>query len=55
MWKRFYQFNESYLKNRTQVVSVNETKLNTTEIASGVPKGFIQRPFLFFIFINDLI
>ena len=50
----FINLMKSYLKNRTQVVSMNGTKSNTAEISSGVPHGSILGPLLLFIFINYL-
>ena len=44
---------ESYLDNRTQVVSVNNKTPKTGNITCEVPQGYILGPLLFPIFINE--
>ena len=45
----------SYLTDRTQYVQIGDLWLGRINVSFGVPQGFILRPFLFNLYVNDLI
>ena len=52
--EHFIKFMDSYLCQRTQVVSIDGTLSRICDIKFGVPQGSVLGPLLFLIFINDL-
>ena len=48
------QWFKSYLKNRTQYVTINDIPSLTKPVRSGIPQGSILGPLLFLVYINEL-
>ena len=44
----------SYLTDRTQYVQIGDLRSERINVSFGVPQGFILRPLLFNLYVNDL-
>ena len=44
----------SYLKNRSQFVTLNGARSSTLSVTCGVPQGSILAPLLFLIYVDDM-
>ena len=44
----------SYLTDRTQYVQIDDRSSERINVSFGVPQGFILRPLLFNLYVNDL-
>ena len=44
----------SYLTDRTQYVQIDDRSSQRINVSFGVPQGFILRPLLFNLYVNDL-
>jgi ribonuclease P/MRP protein subunit RPP40 len=49
-----HQWFSSYLENRKQFVTINNTNSSLSNVTCGVPQGFILGPILFIIYVNGL-
>ena len=50
-----YALIENYLASRNQFVTFSNTSSSSKPINIGVPQGFILGPFLFLIYVSDLL
>ena len=53
--KNSLEWFRNYLNDRTQMVKVNNYLSSTKHVSMGVPQGSILGPFLFILYVNDLI
>ena len=45
---------KDFLANKTQTVTINESKSRLAQVTNGIPQGSVLGPILFVIYINDL-